>query len=300
MFQAIRRVKWEDAKLRWWQEQRNDCVSNGEYRKVLDRLDEWFGGRYLDEIGVEDVLTVRDEWRAEGVADSTITRRLVPVKTLFRAARNRWKAVADVPDWTELKLHGGKVRQRWLTVEEFKLVEAELAVFPTIKRLARFAVLTGFRPANVVGFQWDWVDMATGRVEIPFKELKTGWKVRENFVTHLNEMALQVLREVKGQHPVYAFVKPSRKPYEAFPKKVLREVSARLAARQKAQGRDFKPFVAYTFRHTWATWHLRNGTDSMVLMKLGGWASPDMPSRYAKLASDQQVKEAQNVCKGLM
>jgi hypothetical protein len=39
--------------------------------------------------------------------------------------------------------------------------------------------------------------------------------------------------------------------------------------------------------HTWASWHVQNGTPLFVLQELGGWESVEMVRRYAHLAADR-------------
>jgi integrase len=45
-------------------------------------------------------------------------------------------------------------------------------------------------------------------------------------------------------------------------------------------------FRWHDLRHTWASWHVQNGTPLRELMELGGWASYEMVLRYAHLAAD--------------
>ena len=42
----------------------------------------------------------------------------------------------------------------------------------------------------------------------------------------------------------------------------------------------------HDLRHTWASWHVQNGTPLQELKELGSWASYDMVLRYAHLAVD--------------
>jgi integrase len=39
-------------------------------------------------------------------------------------------------------------------------------------------------------------------------------------------------------------------------------------------------------RHTWAIWHIQQGTPLYVLQELGGWAGPEMVQRYAHLSAE--------------
>ena len=45
-------------------------------------------------------------------------------------------------------------------------------------------------------------------------------------------------------------------------------------------------FRWHDLRHTWASWHVQNGTPLQELMGLGRWASYEMVLRYAHLAAD--------------
>jgi site-specific recombinase XerD len=39
-------------------------------------------------------------------------------------------------------------------------------------------------------------------------------------------------------------------------------------------------------RHTWATWHVTNGTPLHVLQELGGWESVEIVRRYAHFSNE--------------
>lgn len=45
-------------------------------------------------------------------------------------------------------------------------------------------------------------------------------------------------------------------------------------------------FRWHDLRHTWASWHVQNGTSLQELQLLGGWSSFEMVLRYAHLSSD--------------
>jgi integrase len=45
-------------------------------------------------------------------------------------------------------------------------------------------------------------------------------------------------------------------------------------------------FRWHDLRHSWASWHIQEGTSLHVLQKLGGWSSPEMVQKYAHLSSE--------------
>ncbi len=55
-------------------------------------------------------------------------------------------------------------------------------------------------------------------------------------------------------------------------------------------------FRWHDLRHTWASWHVQNGTSLQELQQLGGWTSFEMVLRYAHLSSDHLKMAAERVC----
>lgn len=53
-------------------------------------------------------------------------------------------------------------------------------------------------------------------------------------------------------------------------------------------------FRWHDLRHTWASWHVQNGTPLHILKELGGWASFEMVQRYAHLAPEHLAEYAGN------
>lgn len=47
-----------------------------------------------------------------------------------------------------------------------------------------------------------------------------------------------------------------------------------------------KEFRWHDLRHTWASWHIQDGTPLHVLQELGGWESVEMVQKYAHLSVD--------------
>jgi len=63
-------------------------------------------------------------------------------------------------------------------------------------------------------------------------------------------------------------------------------------ARERAGIQDFR---WHDLRHCWASWHVRNGTPLFALQELGGWQSPEMVRRYARLAADHLAPYAERL-----
>lgn len=51
----------------------------------------------------------------------------------------------------------------------------------------------------------------------------------------------------------------------------------------------------HDLRHTWASWHVQNGTPLFVLKELGGWETLDMVKKYAHLDAGHLAQYANHV-----
>jgi len=55
-------------------------------------------------------------------------------------------------------------------------------------------------------------------------------------------------------------------------------------------------FRWHDLRHTWASWHVQQGTPLFALQELGGWESSEMVRRYAHLAAEHLAPYADRLC----
>lgn len=54
-------------------------------------------------------------------------------------------------------------------------------------------------------------------------------------------------------------------------------------------------FRWHDLRHTWASWHVQNGTPLYVLPELWGWESPEMVRKYAHLSCEHLAPYAERL-----
>ena len=86
---------------------------------------------------------------------------------------------------------------------------------------------------------------------------------------------MRVLATQVGCHPQLVF---------ALKGEAIAQVST--AAWKKALKRaGIEDFRWHDLRHTWASWHVQNGTPLNVLQELGGWESAEMVRRYAHFSA---------------
>lgn len=173
-----------------------------------------------------------------------------------------------------------KKPREWITHEQWAKLYAELPKH--MKPMAAFAVYTGLRQANVLGLTWSRVDLSRRVVWVEAEDTKADKAIS----VPLSDEAIDVLKTVQGQHPECVFTfrgKPIKEIKTAFQAACIRAGVGRMGL---PPGRDagalcYVGFIWHGFRHTWATWHIQNGTPLEVLQQLGGWSDLRMVMNYA-------------------
>ena len=269
------RRTWQEAVIKWLSEQthkRSIETDKFHLRWLRPHLD----GVYLDQINKQKLESIAEAKKAEESSNATVNRILSLIRAILNRAKNEWEWVDTVPVFRFLP--EPKDRIRWLTHDEAQRLLSELP--PHLAAMARFALATGLREANVTGLQWRQVDLQRECAWIEASQAKAGKPI----AVPLNQDAIDVLRGQIGCHKEYVFT------YDGEPVKKAGGAAWRKAL--KRAGID--GFRWHDLRHTWASWHVQSGTPLNVLQELGGWASYDMVLRYAHLSSDHLKAHAGN------
>ena len=174
-------------------------------------------------------------------------------------------------------------RTRYLTGQEWKRLKKALAKeSPLLLDCAEFALATGLRENNVLNLEWSEVDLRRRQAVVYGDQTKTGVTLG----VPLTDAAMAVLERRKGLHKRYVFAGE----YTGEP---LYKASNR-AWYQALREANLVGFRWHDLRHTWASWHVMGGTRLEELMKLGGWKTYSMVTRYAHLSVDHLAKIAEN------
>lgn len=192
-------------------------------------------------------------------------------------AHKEWKWLAEMPTIRMRKLENKRIR--WLTREEARRLLRELP--PHLRDMVMFTLLTGLRKSNVTGLQWKNIDMEQQHAFIDAEHSKN----KRAIPVPLNQAAIEILNRQKGKHPTHVFVYKGKPIFwcsnNAWRKALLRA--------------KIDNFHWHDLRHTWASWHVQNGTSLQQLQALGGWASFEMVLRYAHLSSRHLQEAAEHV-----
>lgn len=275
---------WADAVKEYLTEE-NKKRNNASNKSLLRIVSPYFqdGAMRLEDIS-GTYLKEALERLGEGRSTATRNRYAQIIRSILRAAAYRWedekgRTWIDKPPHVKV-LKECNHRERWLTREEAWRLLTALPCH--LADMACVALYTGLREANIVGMQWSWVDLDRRVVVIPRGESKTGRPIP----VYLVPEAYAVIKSLEGEHKTHVFT------FRGKPVKHINNSGFRKA--RKAVG--LPDVWVHDLRRTWATWHLHAGTTIDELMKIGGWASPEIVrDRYAHLAPIHLKKIAENV-----
>ena len=278
-------VTFGEATRDWLYKHGHECRS---IESIKGRL-RWITARIADEplerITRRRLEELMDLKRREGVAPKKKGAPTKPVrpgtlntyvaevsKILNHARRQEW--ITHVPALRRYDMPTPAIR--WVTRTQAERLIEELPAH--LADMALFALMTGIRESNLRLLRWEQIDLGRGLAWVEASDSKNKRPIN----VPLNQDALDVLRRRRHDHSRYVFV------YDGHP-----VVDCSTAAWYKAVKRaGLHPLRWHDLRHTWASWHVQQGTPLPVLQQLGGWSSYAMVLRYAHLAIDHTAAYA--------
>lgn len=271
---ALRGKSWGNAVIKWAEaEERSDSDLQS-----LAKFATFYPDRMLTEVTPDNIdAALKKFCKTSG----TYTRYRTRIAAILVMSGVHIKLVAK-------KKSAKKEKQRdWLTHEQWEKLRAQLK--PHMLAMATFAVSTGLRQANVLGMQWKRIDLERKLAWIEGADMKGGKAIG----IPLSIEAINVLTTVQGQHPEWCFT------YRGRPVKEIKTAFIAACVRAgvghyRANTGTYTGFTWHGLRHTWATWHVQNGTPLGVLQKLGGWADLRMVMRYAHHSPELLAQFADN------
>jgi len=267
---------WNDAVIRWCKESQHKKSLRGDiiYFRWLDKR---LNGTSLQAITRDVIDNIAQEKESEGVKPATVNRMLALLRAVLRKSEREWDWIERAPT-IRLRREDNK-RIRWLTVEEVERLKNELPEH--LACAMEFALQTGLRLSNITGLEWSQIDFDRCHAFIPAHKSKSGKAI----AVPLNSCAIAVLKKQIGKHNQFVFSYGGRRIIQLNTK----------AWRHALNRAGIQNFKWHDLRHTWASWHVQNGTSLQELQQLGGWASFDMVLRYAHLCSDHLKSAAERI-----
>ena len=267
---------WQEAVIRFLAETSNKATHEND-KSYLRFASSFLKDKRLDEINRDMLDTISDAKKATGVANATVNRMMEIVRAVLNKAVKEWEWIDKAP--AIRMLPEPLKRIRWLTRVEADRLLYEL---PKHTRVAtEFSLATGLRESNVVNLEWSQIDLAR----------KVAWvhadqaKGKKAIGIPLNVDAVNVIKKQIGRHNTRVFT------YNGTPITKFNTQAWRKALKRAG----IENFRWHDLRHTWASWHVQNGTPLHVLQELGGWSDIKMVMQYAHLAPEHLAKYADNI-----
>jgi integrase len=267
---------WNDAVLRWCEESQHKRSLHCD-KSNLRWLDQFLNGVLLTDVTRDRVEHIAQVKEKGGATPATVNRVLALVRSMLRKAEREWEWIDRAPTVRMRKENNKRIR--WLTSKETECLKNELPEH--LADAMEFALHTGLRESNISSLEWSQINFDRCHAFIPAEKSKSGLAI----AVPLNSQAMAVVEKQIGRHSLFVFSYIGR-PIRWFNTRAWRKALVRAGIS------DFK---WHDLRHTWASWHVQNGTSLQELQQLGGWASFEMVLRYAHLSSNHLKNAAERI-----
>lgn len=287
--EAYRGKQWDEQPSRTFDELMIaylDCTQ-GEKRaprrdlNSLQHLYPVFSGCDLNTLTTVDLRRYIAQRKSEGAAASTINKEVGLISSAANYARREWGWEIPNPA-VQCKQREPEGRVRWLRKDEYRALMAEAAQSPKATHLPdfiRLAVNTACRKGELLGLEWNRVDLKTDLIWLEGQHTKAG-KRRSVPLNRGAREALLHRAAFRAQHCpdspwVFAHKNGNR----------IQDVrTSFLSACRRAKIKDFR---IHDLRHTCAAWLVSEGVPLTEVRELLGHSSVQMTERYAHLAPER-------------
>lgn len=256
------KMTWPDAVVRYLRETNHKARDNE--ISIFRALDPHLNKLYLHQINNAIIQQIVADRAKKGDANKTINNKIKKLKAVLNMAKDVWKVEVDPPKFKELPTPNSRVR--WITRNEADRLIKELPQH--LKPVVIFSLETGLRLTNVTDLKWSQIDFQRSVIYVEGDDIL---KTDKAFTVPLSQKAREVILQQTGKNPKWVFTyagKQNKSPNGNSFKKALERAG-------------IENFRWHDMRHTWATWHVQNGTPLHILQQLGGWSSISMVQKYA-------------------
>ncbi|MCW9733703.1 site-specific integrase [Avibacterium sp. 20-15] len=262
-------------------------VSQGQkdFKTKIRHTEYWrsvLAGRTLSSLTTDDIVNNLPTHKT-----STGEKLSLSTQNRYRSSIMRVLSLAQKAGWIDSipyipKNKEPKVRVRWITQQQaLELLNA--LQLSWMRDVCAFALATGARMTEILSLTWDKIDLSRNIAIVSSDVAKSG-RARSLL---LGKDALAVIEKRQAQQL-------SRYVFHRGRNKQIKEISYP-DFNQALEKCNISDFRFHDLRHTWASWHVQNGTPLMVLKELGGWETLEMVKRYAHLNADHLLSYANHV-----
>jgi integrase len=264
--------RWEEVAPRWMELNQHlaNYRSQKEYHAFwLERLT----GLRLNEIDAEcvhrEILTGRKGRYAVNLKERVSANSTANLYVNFVGKILRFGNVAPPKLY---RYPDSKKSKPWLRPEEWPALRD--AMGDDLRLAITYALASGFRIENIIGFQWTWLHANDTRTYLPMEVTKTD----QPYGIPNNRAAQAVFAELRRQpvrHQTHAFTHLGQPWKYATLRKALKVACKRAGV----------PILTpHSTRHTFRTWLTQEGVADSIVRRLGCWQQPQgADNRYLHL-----------------
>lgn len=264
---------WVEAVERYLEEATKKTIRDDVV--ILRWLDVYLRNKLLSEINSDLLNDIKKEKQKENVSPATINHYLKVIISILRKA-HKWGWISWVPAAEMMPINNKRIR--WLTLQE---AEQLIRTLPKhLAHMANFTLATGLRSRNVRLLKWSQINFEKRHAYVSAEDIKNN----KALPVPLNTDALMILSQQQRVNE-YVF-NYNGKPVTQCSTKAFRKALKKCG---------IENFRWHDLRHTWASWHIQNGTSLQELQALGGWSDFTMVLRYAHLSSDHLKDAAERI-----
>ena len=254
----------------------------GRSRRYVSRLIKHFAGKLLDEI---DQQTIDEAAIALYPTAGPGTRNAgvyTPVSAILHHAGKPIKLKRP-------KGAKGRVIKDWLRHEDAKgIIQAADGFDVEFGLFLRFLLFTGVRLGEALALRWADIDVTNGTVWIRrqkegiHSDIRMRADLRERIAVHgTKDLNARAFRFHQGGNLKHKLTRAK-----------LAYLGLACASRYETGWRQplnrLQWVNFHTFRHTWATWMRRAGTDVLGFVATGNWRDPRSAARYAHVVPREE------------
>lgn len=243
-------------------------------------LYQFFTGCQLEALKGSDIRAYIEARKSEGAAQGTVNRETGLFSSAINYARNEWDW--DIPNPAMGKrLREPEGRIRWLTKEQAAELIKAAETDPRathLPDLIRLAVNTGMRKGEMLGLNWQRVDLTANLVHLGAEHTKAG-KRRS---VPLNDEARTALLNRARFRAQYC----PASPWVFTNRKGERIESIKTSFSSACEIAGIEDFTVHDLRHTCAAWLVSVGASLIEVRDLLGHSTIRMTERYAHLSPD--------------
>lgn len=275
---------------------RRGLERNETARRVIKEMVARWGDRDLGDISRADIFEYQGYLQHEkNLSNATVNCYLTYLRAMMNFAMDELELKFAPP---RIKLLEENKRTNYLEPDEVRRLIR--ALDPLRADMAEFAFHTGLRNNNVRLLRWEYVrDLAV--LDIPASEMKNG----KPLCIPLNKDAQKILRRRRNEKEDLQFTckyvgKIDHVFFQDNGKPLSQKAVCNGTWRKAVKIAGLPPGTSFhTLRHTFASMHIKAGTQAVELKELGSWSSLNSIARYTHLGTDRK-REVVNRLQGLL